>query len=208
VNPNSRSQLFRQLAQQLRDGCQRRGLTLPDGAAENILAGHITAVAKQLRVTDRHAMQTYFTDEAVDHLVEKCLQAPGRTRPRGRPRLAPAAAPPARRPHHRRPRHGITAATTSADHSTATTAIREAADTLTNIALALSRAGDTGHALIAPATAVAARAELTRFADHLADGTWTIPHDDAADEPNDPDRTAERRQRLRDAVLHDISYLQ
>jgi hypothetical protein len=87
-------------------------------------------------------------------------------------------------------------------------AIREAADTLANIGLALSRASDTGHALIAPATAVAARAELIRFADHLADRTWTIPDDDATDEPNDPDRTAERRQRLRDAVPHDISYLQ
>jgi hypothetical protein len=55
---------------------------------------------------------------------------------------------------------------------------------------------------------VAARAELTRFADHLADRTWTIPDDAAATDSNDPDRAAERRQRLRDAVLHDISYLQ
>ena len=75
MNPNSRSQLFRQLARQLHEGCQRRGLPLPGGAAEHILADHITALAAWLRVTDRHAMQTYLTDEAIDQLVDKCLQA-------------------------------------------------------------------------------------------------------------------------------------
>jgi hypothetical protein len=206
VKPNSKSQRFRLLAQQLRDGCQRRGLTLPDGAAEHILADHITAIAKRLRITDRHAMQTYLTDETIDQLVDKCLQAKAERDIEvdlASPLLLPIA-------HAARIIAGlgmaITAATTSADHNNATTAIREASDTLTNIALALSHAADTGHALINPATAVAARAELTRFADHLADGTWTIPDD--ADHHNDPERADQRRQRLRDAVLHDISYLQ
>ncbi len=206
MNPNSKSQRFRLLAHQLRDGCHRRGLTLPDGAAERILADHITAIAKRLRITDRHAMQTYLTDESIDNLIDKCLQAKAEHDIEvdlASPLLLPI-------PHAARIIAGlgtaITAATTSADHDNATTAIREASDTLTNIALALSHAGDTGHALLAPATAVAARAELTRFADHLADGTWTIPDD--ADQPDDPDHTAERRQRLHDTVVHDIRYLQ
>jgi hypothetical protein len=205
VNPNSNSRLFRQLAQQLHDGYQRRGLTLPDGAAEHLLADHITAVAKRLRVTDRHAMQTYLTDETLDQLADRCLRAKAERDIEvdlASPLLLPI-------PHAAHIIAGlgmaITAATTSADQHTATTAIREASDTLTNIALAVSRASDTGHALIEPATAVAARAELTRFADHLADRTWTIPDD--ADHPDDPD-AAQRHRRLRDTVLHDISYLQ
>jgi hypothetical protein len=203
VNPNSKSRLFRQLAQQLRDSCRHRGLTLPDGAAEQILADRIADVAKLLRVTERHAMATYLTDEALDQIVDLCVQAKTERDTEvelASPMLLPIA-------HAARIIAGlgmaVTAATTSADHSTATTAIREAADTLTHIALAVSRAGDTGHALIEPSTAVAARAELTRFADHLAEGTWTIPdeHDDLAD-------SAERNQRLHAAVLHDIGYLQ
>ena len=149
-------------------------------------------------------MQTYLTDETLDQIVDKCLQAKAEHDIEvdlASPLLLPI-------PHAACIIAGlgtaITAATTSAEHNNATTAIREASDTLTNIALAVSRGGDTGPALIAPATAVAARAELTRFADHLADGTWTIPDDDAADRPDDPDHAT---QRLHAAVLHDISYL-
>ncbi len=95
----------------------------------------------------------------------------------------------------------IAAATTSSDPSTATTAIRESSDTLTQIALAISRAGH-GPALIDPSTAVAARAELTRFTEQLADQTWTIP-----DNQNLPD-PATRNRRVREAVLHDLDYPQ
>lgn len=94
----------------------------------------------------------------------------------------------------------VMAATTGAENAETTTAILQAADTLTNIALAIARA-DSGQALLEPATAVTARAELTRFADHLADGSWQLP-----DDP-DPDQRAARHQRVREAVLHDIQYL-
>jgi hypothetical protein len=63
-----------------------------------------------------------------------------------------------------------------------------------------SRSG-RGPALIDASTAVAARAELTRFAEHLADRTWTLP-----DHENLPDPDA-RTQRVRQAVLHDLDYL-
>jgi hypothetical protein len=202
VNPNSNSRSFRRLAQQLRDGCQRRGVVLPDGAAEHILADRIHTVAELLRVTERHAMQTYVTDETIEQIVDLCVQAKAERDLEvelSSPMLLPI-------PQAARVIAGlgmaIAAATTSPDHSTATTAIRESSDALTQIALALSRAGDAGAALIEAATAVTARAELTRFAEHLADQTWTIPDHDHL-----PDRDA-RIRRIRQAVLHDIGYLQ
>jgi hypothetical protein len=197
VNPNSNSRLFRQLAQQLRDGCQHHGVALPDGAAE-----HIHTVAELLRVTERHAMQTHLTDEAIEQIVDLCVQAKAERDIEvelSSPMLLPI-------PHAARIIAGlgmaVTAATTSSDPSTATTAIRESADALTQIALAISRAGATGPALIDASTAVAARAELTRFTEQLADRTWTIPDDQNLPDP------ATRNRRVREAVLHDLDYLQ
>jgi hypothetical protein len=207
VNPNSKSQRFRLLAQQLRDGCERRGLTLPDGAAEHILADHITAIATRLRIADCHAMQTYLTDEAIDHIVDKCLQAKAERDIEvdlASPLLLPI-------PHAARIIAGlgmaITAATTSADHSK-----RHHRDPGSQRHPHQHRTRPQPRRRHRPRPhrtrdRRTARAELTRLADHLADGTWTIL-DDHANHPADPDHAAQRRQRLHDAVRHDISYLQ
>ena len=62
-------------AEQLREGCQRRGIHLDDGVAELIVAEHINAVADRLRVTDHHAMRTYITDDTIEQIIARCEQA-------------------------------------------------------------------------------------------------------------------------------------
>jgi len=60
----------RQLAAELRDECALRGVILVAGEAEEILAGKISAIARQLGVTERTALDRYLPDDVVHALAE------------------------------------------------------------------------------------------------------------------------------------------
>jgi hypothetical protein len=97
-------------AEQLREGCQRRGIHLDDGVAELIVAEHINAVADRLRVTDHHAMPTYVTDDTIEQIIARCEQARDQEQaevdlaslPIAHAATSSAPSPPPASRHHRR----------------------------------------------------------------------------------------------------------
>jgi hypothetical protein len=175
MKPDSRSTTFRRLAEQLREGCQRRGIQLDDGVAELIVAEHINAVAATLRVTDHQVMRTYLSDDIIEQIVARCERA--RTQQQAEVDLASLMLLPI--PHAATIIGALAAscqAATTAEHRTETvTAILEATSAILRIAGAIARAGDAGPAILDAETAVIAHTQLSTMAHHLTDGVWHLP---------------------------------
>jgi hypothetical protein len=202
MKPDSKSTTFRHLAQQLRDGCERRGIQLDDGAAEIILADRVNAVANKLRVTDHHAMRSYFTDDMIEQIVGLCERE--RTQQQAEIELASPMLLPI--PHAATIIGALAAscqAATIATHRTDTTiAVHEATAAILRIAGAIARAGDTGCAILNAATAVIASTQLSTMVECLTDGTWHMP---------DHERLPDNRGHdlaMRDRIAHDLELLQ
>jgi hypothetical protein len=175
MKPESRSTVFRRLADQLRTRCARRGLDLNEGVAELILADRITKVAALLRVTEQHAMRTYFHDDTINDLADLCVRA--RERQNVEVELASPMMLPI--PHAATVIASLAAscqaATTAALRTETTTAVMEATAAIVRIAGAIARAGDLEPAIIDANTAVITRSQLDAMVAHLNNGSWQMP---------------------------------
>lgn len=175
MKPESRSTVFRRLADQLRASCARRGLDLNEGIAELILADRINEVARLLRVTDQHAMRTYFHDDTINDLADLCVRA--REQQDVEVELASPMVLPI--PHAATVIGSLAAscqaATTASRRTEATTAVMEATAAIVRIAGAIARAGDTEPAILHAETAVVARSQLAATIAHLSNGDWQMP---------------------------------
>lgn len=63
------SRRFRELAALLRQQAELHDVSLVGGEAEDLLGAHLTAVARQLRVTERTALASYISGESVEALA-------------------------------------------------------------------------------------------------------------------------------------------
>jgi hypothetical protein len=175
MKPESRNAIFCRLADQLRASCERRGVDLSEGVAERILADGISEVAKLLRVTDQHAMRTYFHDDTINGLAD--LTARARQQQDVEVELASPMVLPI--PHAATVIGSLAAscqaATTAWTRTETTTTIMEATAAIVRIAGAIARASDTDPAIVDAETAVIARSQLAAAVAHLSNGSWTMP---------------------------------
>ena len=201
MKPDSKSMVFRRLADQLRAGCEHRGITMRDGTAELILADRINAVAGMLRITDHYAMRTYLTDEVITELVNVCERA--RTHQQTEIDLASPMLLPI--PHAATIIGALAAscqaATTAANHTETTIAVCEATAAILHIAAALARAGEDAHAILDADTAVIARTQLSTMVERVTDRTWHMPGHERL-----PDRR-EQDLAMRDRIAQDLQWL-
>lgn len=65
------SKRFRELAAVLKERLQGHDISLVGGEAEELLGAHVSAVAAQLRVTERTVLATYMSEDAVTALAER-----------------------------------------------------------------------------------------------------------------------------------------
>lgn len=186
MTPDSKSTVFRRLADQLRTGCEHRDLTMRDGTAELILAERINAVAGMLRITE---------------LVNVCEQARAHQQTEidlASPMLLPI-------PHAATIIGALAAscqaATTAANHTETTIAVCEATAAILHIAAAIARAGEDAHAILDADTAVIARTQLSTMVERLTDGTWHMPGHERL-----PDRR-EQDLAMRDRIAQDLQWL-
>jgi hypothetical protein len=201
MKPESRSTVFRRLAEQLRSSCASHGLNLNEGGAELILADRINEVAKLIRVTDRDAMHTYFHADAMDEFADVCVRA------REQQDIEVELASPMVLPIN----HAATvigslaascqAASTAPKRTQTTAAIMEATAAIVAIAGAIARAGESGAAILDAETAVIARGQLAATIAHLRDGRWQMPGHRGMPDAHEHDRAmAERIQSDRDLL--------
>lgn len=65
------SRRFRELAAMLKERLQGHDISLVGGEAEELLGAHVSAVAAQLRVTERTVLTTYMSEDAFTALAER-----------------------------------------------------------------------------------------------------------------------------------------
>ena len=194
--------LLRVCATRLRTACAERGLSLPQRAAEALLAERIRADAWDLAGDaagpQRLPLRDYLTDDRIDALVEDLAN--------GAIELHDAVdaaspvllvVPQAARIVAALGQLACWAAANRADDPWHADVLGETAGTVVTLwAFAIDNADPDQVTLISADTAVRTRYALRAFLDRVADGSWSIP-----------DASGPERRTLRDAIERDLALL-
>jgi hypothetical protein len=171
------SSRFRTLAALLRDQAALHGLTFVAGEAEQILSDRVTAVATQLRVTERTALERYLSEDIIAELAATLGQQAASYRD---------AAEDAEPVHIGIADAGRVAAGVgmslklAAEHAEtnrteALGIITDAADAVVGLGVAINAAGTSDSVAVGGRTLVYVRGVLVSTIGHLRDGTWACP---------------------------------